>query len=199
MKVVETNDKLLYNLYEIEYIAENQEDIVKDCFTAVKKINEFVEAETINKDTTWYYTRYNVFSIMPGNIHFFKIFKELQKCVKHYFNYNKISFEEQLWIQSWLNHHTHDTVLSRHNHWSPVHGYLSINPQDTETVFYHNDFDTSEMFAVQNRPGLVYLGPGKREHSVRNLKEYEGTRFTIGFDIDDNDSTEHLGMIPLVI
>lgn len=199
MKIIETNDNLLYNLYEIEHIVDNQEEIVKDCDTAVQKINEFLEIDTNNKDTTWYYARYNVFSIMPGNINFFKIFKELQLCVKHYFDYYKISYDEQLWVQSWLNHHTKDTVLGRHNHFSPVHGYLSINPQDTETVFYHNDFDTTEMFYVANRPGLLYLGPGKREHSVRNKTDYEGTRYTIGFDIDDTDRSIHLGMITLVI
>jgi hypothetical protein len=86
--------------------------------------------------------------------------------------------------------------LSWHTHFSRWHGYVSIDPKKTKTVFRN--------YEINNEIGNIYFGPGESQHAVEILEDYDGERITIGFDVTDNPN-EHrspgvpvsLGWIPL--
>ena len=79
-------------------------------------------------------------------------------------------------MQSWLNFHRMDEVLDWHYHsYCSAHGYVSINPMKTKTVF--------ENFEVDNEIGKVYIGKPYMKHKVEVLEKYSDTRITVAFDI----------------
>ena len=94
--------------------------------------------------------------------------------------------DRPLWIQSWLNYHKGKEVekeLPMHSHKENYHGYISILPQDTSTIFKNG-------LKIDNKIGQIYIGPGDNkndndywDHYVKINKPYEGIRITIGFDI----------------
>jgi len=97
-------------------------------------------------------------------------------------------------MQSWLNFHSSDEVLKKHSHEWPFHGYISVDPKSTTTVF--------EKYEIENKIGQIYIGPGGKgyEHYVRVNNPYEGKRITIGFDITDipNRGYKNLGLTPIL-
>ena len=137
-------------------------------------------------DPTWTYDKYNLFGLTSPTQVFYDLYKELRGFVYDYTN------AKQLWIQSWVNYHTPDQLLKRHNHAYPIHGYICVNPHLTKTVF--DDYE------IENRIGDVYIGPGGRHHEVQLIEPFYTSRITIGFDVTDNPSkaTGNLGMIPLI-
>jgi hypothetical protein len=100
-------------------------------------------------------------------------------------------------MQSWLNFHTPDEVLARHDHSSPINGYLSIDPKLSNTVYYYRHSD-EEYYSIENKIGQLYIGPGKTDHAVKLIESFEGKRITIAFDIDDGSSI-NLGLIPVLL
>ena len=59
--------------------------------------------------------------------------------------------DRPLWIQSWLNYHKGKEVekeLPMHSHKENYHGYISISPQDTSTIFRNG-------LKIDNKIGLV--------------------------------------------
>ena len=69
-------------------------------------------------------------------------------------------------------------VLERHNHPDCLfHGYISIDPKDTETEF--------EDYTIANETGNLYIGDAGIMHQVNVLSPFEGKRITIAFDIED--------------
>jgi hypothetical protein len=189
-----------YCLFDIPYIRDHQEEILADCSNSVKTIQDLCNATDTN--VTWFYQRYNIYSVNGGNKHFYKIFQELVGCINTFFEIEKLNFADQLWMQSWLNSHNSTEVLKRHQHGAPVNGYLSIDPKKSNTVFYYKHSDTVQ-YTIENKPGQLYIGPGKIDHEVINLEEYSDKRTTIAFDIDDFDYpdaiTRNLGFIPLLL
>jgi len=137
-------------------------------------------------DPTWTYDKYNLFGLTSPTQVFYDLYKELRGFVYDYTN------AKQLWIQSWVNYHTPDQLLKRHNHAYPIHGYICVNPHLTKTVF--DDYE------IENRIGDVYIGPGGRHHEVQLIEPFYTSRITIGFDVTDNPgkATGNLGMIPLI-
>jgi len=101
---------------------------------------------------------------------------------------------DPLWFQSWLNFHETNEVLQWHSHYWDFHGYISIDPKDTTTVF--NNFE------IKNKVGQIYIGPGGEEfrHKVRVDKNYNGKRITLGFDVtkQKNRGYNYLGLIPIL-
>jgi len=140
-------------------------------------------------DTTWSYYLYNIFGVSSPSFHFLQIYKKLTEIIKE-------NVEEQCFLQAWLNYHDYDQVLDWHNHSSPYHGYISIEPQDTTTEF--GDWQ------IKNECGNIYFGRGNVRHRVVNNSHYSGKRITIGYDVipysvmDPNRITKQYGAIPIL-
>ena len=138
-----------------------------------------------DEDPTWTYHRYNVFGLTSPTKVFYDLYKELRGFV-----YDYTGEADRLWIQSWVNYHSTKTLLQRHNHAYPIHGYICVNPHLTKTCF--------DNYEIQNRIGDVYIGPGGRYHEVKLIEPFYTPRITIGFDITDRpqQANANLGMIP---
>ena len=78
-------------------------------------------------------------------------------------------------MQCWLNYHTPDKVLDWHTHEWNYHGYISIDPKDTKTVF--------DGYEIDNEIGNIYIGPGYRYHKVVTKDNFYEPRITLGFDV----------------
>ena len=83
-----------------------------------------------DKDSTWGYHYYNIFVTTAPSPVFYELYKELNKVIRGY-----IGDDRPLWMQSWLNFHMSNEVLGWHNHEWSHHGYISIDPKKTKTVF----------------------------------------------------------------
>jgi len=154
----------------IPYIKNNKNKFIKDAILAHKRFN-FVYGSETNKSPTQLFRYYNLTNLTFGSIYFFNLYKELQKIIRKFSNHNK-----PLWYQSWLNFHSSNEVLDWHkHHHSCFHGYISIDPKDTETEF--------ENYKIKNEVGKVYIGSSGLKHRVNLLKPYEGKRITIAFDV----------------
>ena len=83
-----------------------------------------------------------------------------------------------------------DEVLKWHNHEWDYHGYISVRPHNTVTVFEDRE--------IKNEIGNVYIGPGNRYHEVKVIEEYDTPRITIGFDLTLTPTTAsaNIGLIP---
>ena len=136
-------------------------------------------------DPTWTYHKYNLFGLTSPTQVFYNLYNELRGFV-----YDYAGVSQNLWMQSWVNYHTPDQLLKRHNHAYPIHGYICVNPHLTKTVF--DDYE------IENRIGDVYIGPGGRHHEVQLIEPFYTPRITIGFDITNNPSKAdaNLGLIP---
>jgi hypothetical protein len=107
------------------------------------------------------------------------IYQELRNLIRDHLGYKK-----KLWMQAWINHLRYDEidVLAWHGHDFPYHGYISIDPKETETVF--------DEYRIENKVGQIYLGPGHRMHKVESTRPFDGVRTTIGFDIVDLNESD---------
>jgi hypothetical protein len=156
-----------YKLHEIKYIEENKEQFVRECYDAIKRFNVMFP----NSSSTWAYRSYNTFSLTAGSLLFYRVFKDLKAIVRDY-----KGTDEPLWIQSWINFHSADEVLASHNHIeSDFHGFFSVEPFDTKTVF--------EDVEIENKTGLLYIGSSYKMHEVVVVKPFTGKRITIAFDV----------------
>ncbi|MCH1416801.1 MAG: hypothetical protein L7V30_04730, partial [Gammaproteobacteria bacterium] len=90
-----------YKLFQSQYIVDNQQSFIDQCLS--------VKSSFGNKDTTWSYNEYNIFSVTAGSVYFYNLFKELRDIVKAEIP-NKM-----LWIQAWLNVHEQQSLLDWHN------------------------------------------------------------------------------------
>ena len=135
-------------------------------------------------DLTMSYHKYNVFGLTSPTQVFYDLYNELRGFV---YDYTK---PKQLWMQAWVNYHMPDQVLQWHNHEWPIHGYISIRPHKTKTVF--------EGYEIDNEVGNVYIGPGNTYHRVEVLEDYDTPRITLGFDLltDPTQCSSNIGMIP---
>lgn len=167
-----------YVLHQCEYISKNQQIFIDQCME--------IQTSLKGTDTTESYRTYNIFSITAGSIYFYNLFRELRDIIR-----TEIP-EGSLWMQAWVNIHAENNVLDWHNHYWPYHGYISIDPKDTETEF--------DLYTIRNKIGQIYFGPGDRLHRVKVISPYQGKRITIGYDVT-NDPVMHtgcLGLIPLL-
>lgn len=165
-----------YELHHVNLISENHKEFVLDCYKAKDRFNLFYPEQS----STWTYSSYNVFSLTSGSELFHKLYYEIQKIAREY-----VKTEEPLWLQSWMNFHKSNEVLDWHNHECCIaHGYVSINPQNTKTVF--------EDFEVDNEVGKLYIGKPYLQHKVIVEKEFESPRITIAFDVINLDNYREL-------
>ena len=164
-----------HKLYKSQVVISNQRVMINILGNAVSYLGD--------ADPTWTYDRYNVFGLTSPTRVFYDLFKELRGFVYDY-------TDGDLWIQSWVNYHMPDQVLKWHNHQWPIHGYISIEPHNTTTVF--------DNYVIDNKIGRVYIGPGNNPHEVRVIEPFDTPRITIGFDVTDRPhaANANLGMIP---
>jgi hypothetical protein len=140
-----------------------------------------------NMTSTYLYRTYNVFSLVGRSKHFYDLLKDLSEAIK-------ITMPQQpyLWFQCWLNFHSQGGVLNWHNHNSLLHGYVSIDPKNTKTIF--------ENYEIHNSVGNIYIGPGNRKHKVEVLEPYQGHRVTLGFDVANTEMSlnDTLSSMPVI-
>ena len=155
-----------YTLYQSKFILDNQLDIIEDLRVAHRLFENLFP----NKDSTWTYNCYNIFSLTAPSTNFYQIYLELRNLIR-----GDLGDSRPLWIQAWLNYHKVNEVLDWHNHDFEYHGYISIDPKNTKTVF--------ENYSIENKIGQIYFAPGYRQHKVEVVEPFEGERITIGFDV----------------
>jgi len=165
---MKTRIKNNYLIRQSKFIKDNAKLFYKECLAGKDRHKIMFPTEN---STTWNYKKYNVFSLTAGSPIFYKLLIELKKIIFEY-----LGTKEPLWFQSWLNIHTEDEVLNWHNHFgSTAHGYISINPEKTKTVF--------EDFEIDNKIGQIYIGESNKKHKVVVLDGFKKKRITIAFDV----------------
>lgn len=160
-----------------------QHKLIKDCYTVHSNFKRIFP----DGDSTEYYKYYNVFCATAPDPVWYNIFTDLKSIIREFIGHNN-----PLWVQSWLNFHQENEVLDWHNHFWDYHGYISIDPKNSETEFRN--------YTIKNIPGNIYIGPGNREHRVVVKRSYsDGPRITLGFDIKDNPSNiyNQMSLIPI--
>lgn len=157
-----------YNLYQSKTINDNKKEFVRRS-RLVHDLWKVLYGDD-NPSSTWSYNSYNLFALATGDELFYGLYKEIRDAVRDF-----TGSDEPMWMQSWLNYHTTGDLLKTHNHVWDFHGYVSVDPKKTHTVF----MDTS----IQNKVGQIYVGKGHREHYVEADEPFDGMRITIGFDV----------------
>jgi hypothetical protein len=175
-KLKHYDEKLNYKIYQSSFIVENQKILKEQAEIALSRY-DFAFREF---DSTWFYRYYNFFQMTAGFPLYYKIFKDLCFVVKDY-----VQVEEPLWLQCWINRHSAETVLKRHNHMNTIcFGYFSIDPKNTETIF--------DDYVIENKVGQLYIGPNEAFHEVKVLSPFEGNRITIAFDVLNQSSYDEM-------
>ena len=171
-------------VYKSKLIIQNKEFFINKCNQAYDILSKTLKT----KDTTFTYSQYNLFAVTAADENFYQLYTELKNIIRK--TYKK---DEPLWMQTWLNYHAVDSVLDWHDHGWLLHGYISIDPKDTSTIFDNG-------FEVNNKVGNIYIGPCKIKHKVVVHKPYEGYRITIGFDVCNHyfkNSLKGFSFIPI--
>ena len=166
---------IILNNMEFNYRVYRSDTIVKNYESMLAEIQQglfIFDQEFVNKDSTWSFKFYNTFSLTAPSLHFHKLLTELKGVIREYAGHDR-----PLWMQSWINRHMPDQVLDWHDHMWPFHGYISIDPKLSKTVF--------EDYAINNKIGNIYIGPGNRKHKVEVLETFYTPRITLGFDVTD--------------
>lgn len=179
----------MHRLFQIESIRDNQKEWLNQCNLIHHNFKEIYSTS----DSTWTYSKYNIFSIASTSILFYNLFHNIKEISRIYINDSR-----PLWINAWLNYHSFDEVLDWHHHdeQNLAHGYVSIDSKECNTEFVN--------FTVENQPGVLYIGPCNVEYAHRVVvkKPFDGHRITLAFNIiDDIDkcfiSMNNLGAIPI--
>ena len=118
-----------YQLYEL--VGLNQKSLIDHIKVSRDKFNHLYGGF---EHATKYYYLYNFFTISSCNQDVYLLYLKLLKCIKQYFDFKSIN-ASQVWMQTWMNIHTENNVLTSHSHAYPIHGYLSLSNHDTDTVF----------------------------------------------------------------
>ena len=185
--VIEHNREHNYAIYRSKYIIDNQEEIKQDCHMAHDRFRVLFP----DKDSTWMYNQYNIFALTSTSLHFYNIYKDLIFCARDYLNKQNIDSNEPLWMQSWMNFHKPKEVLDWHDHRWPYHGYMSIDPKKSRTLF--------EDYSIDNEVGFIYFGEGYKSHKVELLEDFSGERITIGYDFARNiNEVQNVSLIPVL-
>lgn len=156
----------MHKIYKNETVIKHNKQLIKD-LNYCKNLNLF-------NDYTWDYFRYNIFMLNPNSLVMHQLCTDLKKIIRDY-----LQTSDPLWMQCWLNFHNSNEVLDWHSHQWPAHGYISVRPHNTSTIF--------ENFEVKNKIGNIYIGPGNIKHKVVVNKNFNTPRITIGFDVKTKD------------
>jgi len=182
-KLIKDNIEHNYQIYSSQYIINNH----RAAFYEGKHAHARFKNRFPNKESsTWSYEDYNIFSLAAGSVFFYNVYKDLIFVIK-----NHIKPNEPIWFESWLNFHKETEVLEWHDHAYSYHGYISIDPKNTNTEF--------ENYSIENKIGNIYIGPGRRKHRVIVNEPYDGIRITLGFNIIMGSTTQYnIGFIPII-
>lgn len=148
-----------------------------------ENIDNFIQSELSNPQSNLSgYSFYNIFNLTSPSPYFYELFYIFRNIIRSHLG------NRPIWFQCWMNFHSSDGVLNWHNHAFPYHGYISIDPHNTTTLFKdHDDPATVEnaplLYEIENKPGQIYFGPGWRPHKVQVNEEFDRPRLTLGFDI----------------
>lgn len=167
LTLVESNDEFNFKLYNSSEIVNNKEEFIRE----IESSRESLKAIYPDIDSTWGYNVYNLFSISAGYEKFYNLYLDLRTIVRDY-----LQTDEPLWMQCWANYQYENDVLDWHVHhdWA-CHGYISIEPHESTTMFHG--------FDIKNEVGNIYLGPTDVAHKVYVDKPYTTPRITCGFDV----------------
>ena len=165
-------DRENYMLFNLSYVEENIDHFKKYAHLAHTRF----KFNFGNKSSTELYRYYNCIGLLSGSKEYYKMFKDIFKKIREF-----SQTEEPLWFQCWLNLHKKNELLKWHNHVDSLfHGYISIDPKNTETVF--------ENHTIKNKTGNVYIGHSYKYHKVICKNNYEDERITIAFDVVNEDT-----------
>lgn len=171
-QLIESNDN--YKLYHCQFIKNNVKDFISDCNIVYKRFNH----QFPNESTTKFFRYYNMEGLSVGLTNFYLLFTNLKKLIRQIVNHNN-----PLWYQCWINFHEYGKTLDWHTHDEcSLHGYLSIDPKDSNTMF--------KDYSINNEIGKLYLGNPSSPHKVCVNKYYIGHRITIAFDVYDNNDIQ---------
>ena len=172
-----------WQIHKSNTILEHQSLMIRDLHIA----HENFKRQFPKQDSTWGYGLYNIFALTSPSPTFYTLYSELKTVIREY-----VGDDRPLWIQSWLNFHYPDDVLNWHGHAWPYHGYISIDPKKTKTVF--------ENYEIINEVGNIYIGPGERLHKVEVMETFDTPRMTIGFDVHEEPATpyDQFSLVPLL-
>lgn len=183
-----------YSTHDLKCVIENHDAYVKEC----TKAYYLFQKNFNDTDSTWNYWRYNFFVMMGRNKLFYNLFKEVSAIVR-----KKVGSDQPIWCQSWINFHKDYEVLNWHTHDFEFHGYISIDPKKTKTIFkdWNRENSTGDEWEIENKVGNLYLGPGEVPHKVEVLEAYNGNRITIGLDfttqVDDINNLDPNKFVPI--
>lgn len=171
-----------FKIFKSNTIVANQAQMIKE----IDMAHAYFKRNFGKLNSTWGYAFYNVFAITSPSPLFYQLLNEVKAAVREH-----VGDDRPLWMQSWINYHYPEQVLDWHGHEFPYHGYISIEPHKTKTVF--------ENYEVINEVGNIYVGPGHRLHKVEVLEEFATPRITLGFDIHEKPSTpfEQFSLMPI--
>lgn len=180
-----------YKLYTSQYVIDHQEEFIRDLTHSAQGMYQYGILDTSLKYGS--YSQYNIFGVSSPSFHMYELFKEIRNIAREHVP------EGRLWIQSWINNHYENELLTWHNHSSEWHGYVSIRPYNTITEF--------DDFKIENKVGQIYWGPGGLRHRVVAVDDFpfDDKRITVAFDImTENNFTgeilpsHNFGCIPLL-
>jgi len=181
--LIENNEQFNYKIYRSSTVCDRHQAMISEINMARNKFNQVFPGQ----DMTWSYKKYNTFSLVSGELMFYDLFEDLVSVIKEHTNNTK-----PLWFQSWINYHMPDQVLNWHDHQSVFHGYISLDPKSTKTVF--------EGYEIDNQVGNIYIGAGYRKHKVEVLEHFDTPRITIGFDVLTQPApfNDVISLIPII-
>ncbi len=174
MKLQYHNTDKEFQIYRSDMVIEHKDKLLEQGRLGIERLQN-----TFPGSTTWNYAKYNLFNLTAGYPVYYKLFQELKQVIRLY-----IGHDNPLWMQCWINYHMADEVLDWHGHDNHIcHGYLSVEPHKTKTIFREYEID--------NKVGQLYIGRCELdgiqlEHKVVVLEEYHTPRVTIAFDVNDD-------------
>jgi hypothetical protein len=173
IELVEDNKEYNYKIYETPFTQKNILQLKFESHIWHKKYLAIFGEN--HSSSTWGYKMYNLFQLTSGSILYLNLYKSIRAGIIDYLS-DKDDVDN-VWLGSWINFHTIDEAkeLDWHTHDSAYHGYLSIDPKNSETNFGD--------YSIKNQIGRMYIGPGDRSHSVQIKEPFSGNRITVAFNI----------------
>ena len=169
-------------LYDSAFVRNNKETIVTD-LTIVH--NRYMAENLETTNMTWDYKKYNIFNLCMFSKPMVHLQNIIHKYIFLYFEELEIKHDGFI-IQAWLNYHTQEEQLLKvHTHHAPYHGYLSIEPLDSETIF--SSWIKEDLHTIKNQVGLLYLNVSNQctfhRVEMKNTNNLNNQpRITLAFD-----------------
>jgi hypothetical protein len=172
MRLLRRDEVHRYELHRSDLIVAKQREFIAAIDTGIDAFRRIFG----DGSPTWSFKSYNAFALTAGSVVFHQLYRELTTVIRRYCNH-----DNPLWFQSWINFHLQNEVLDWHRHRnSVVHGYISIQPHKTKTLF--------ETYEILNEVGNLYIAPSGQKHKVEVLENFRSPRITVAFDVFDESN-----------